>query len=314
VQVNVEILKKAEKALLLNDKEQLLINELRQAKSLLVAYSGGVDSSLLSYYARKTLGADASIVIAVSPSLAEEELEAARKQAQQFEWDLVEIVTNEVDKPEYQRNDNMRCYFCKSTLFDELEALSKSTGIARVAYGANLDDLRDFRPGHKAAREHQVLSPLQVAGLTKQNIRDLARIAGLPSWDRPQAACLSSRFPTFEIVTAPKLSRVDAAERFIHSLGFRQIRVRIHSIPSQQGADASAAADVLLARLEVEQEELVRFSEDVSLFDKINQHLKQLGYHFVTLDLGGYKTGSGNIGIDIATKSTVVSGGESVDG
>jgi uncharacterized protein len=272
-------------------KESALVDAVQAAGSLIVAYSGGVDSSLLAYYARKTLGGGAKIVIAISPSLAEEELQAARAQARQFDWNLIEIGTTEVDRADYQRNDAMRCYFCKSTLFEELDKMSAQLGIAHVAYGANMDDLSDFRPGHKAAREHQVLSPLQTAQLNKSEIRELAKVAGLPSWDRPQAACLSSRFPTFETVNAPALSRVDAAERFIHSLGFKQVRVRNHTISGTAGG----AAAVLLARIEVEQSEMDRFSNDLTLFDRINTSLQELGYAFVTLDLAGYQQGSTNI-------------------
>ncbi|HEY9772916.1 MAG TPA: ATP-dependent sacrificial sulfur transferase LarE [Planktothrix sp.] len=281
----------ADTALSLKAKEQLLIDTLGQAGSIIIAYSGGVDSSLLAYYARRTLGRNAKIVIAVSPSLAEEELSAARAQAEQFEWELIEITTNEVDKAEYQRNDLMRCYFCKSTLFEELDKMSEKLAIARIAYGANVDDLSDFRPGHKAAREHHVLSPLQSAQLTKVDIRELAKQAALPSWDRPQAACLSSRFPTFVQVTAPALSRVDKAESFIHSLGFRQIRVRNHVMP---GDPATGEKQSLLARIEVEKSELERFSSNVDLMNKVDEELKKLGYDFVSLDLAGYRQGSGN--------------------
>jgi uncharacterized protein len=267
---------------------------LQSAKSIIIAYSGGVDSSLLAFYARKTLGKEAKIVIAISPSLAEEELEAARSQSRQFDWDLIEIRTDEVDNPDYQRNDTMRCYFCKSTLFDQLERIANDLKIENVAYGANLDDLADFRPGHKAARERNVLSPLQSAKLTKPEIRELARAAGLPSWDRPQAACLSSRFPTFELVTASALSRVDRAERFAHSLGFKQVRVRNHSLVSS-GADAPGETNILLARLEVEQSELIRFAQNPELFGQIDEEFKRLGFKFVTLDLGGYRQGSANV-------------------
>jgi uncharacterized protein len=173
-----------------------------------------------------------------------------------------------------------------------LDKIADRLDIAKVAYGANVDDLSDFRPGHKAAREHHVLSPLQTAQLTKVDIRQLAQDAGLPSWDRPQAACLSSRFPTFVQVTAPALSRVDAAEHFIHSLGFRQIRVRNHSLAGAAGADKR---ELLLARIEVETSELARFADDMDLMQKIDSELKRLGYDFVSLDMAGYRTGSGNI-------------------
>jgi pyridinium-3,5-biscarboxylic acid mononucleotide sulfurtransferase len=246
----------------------------------LVAYSGGVDSSLLAYYARKVLGEKARIVIAISASLAENELAAARAQAQQFAWNLIEIKTGEVEKSEYRLNDAMRCYFCKATLFEELERLALDLGVASIAYGANLDDLSDFRPGHQAAREHRVLSPLQEAELIKEEIRELAKKAHLPSWDRPQAACLSSRFPTFVPVTIEGLARVDQAENFVRELGFRQVRVRHYNDT---------------ARVEVDLSEMSRFNENPAVFISIETKLLSLGYKEVVLDPGGYQQGSANI-------------------
>ncbi|HEY9867678.1 MAG TPA: ATP-dependent sacrificial sulfur transferase LarE [Candidatus Obscuribacterales bacterium] len=263
----------------LEAKEQHLVDSLSGLDSLIVAYSGGVDSSLLAAYARRVMGDRARIVIAVSPSLAAEELEAARAQAEKFGWDLIEIHTDEVSRAEYQRNDELRCYYCKSVLFDELGRMATAWGISAVAYGANMDDLRDFRPGHKAARQHKVLSPLQTAGLTKDEIRALARKAGLPSWDRPQAACLSSRFPTFVPVTVENLAKVEGAERFLHGLGFRQVRVRHHGD---------------LARIEVDKKELPRLTADPAMLRSVEQELKKLGYARVEVDPQGYRPGSAN--------------------
>jgi uncharacterized protein len=264
---------------LISQKEASLQSHLRSLKSVMVAYSGGVDSSLLAYYARRELGNSASIVIAVSPSLAEDELQFARQQSKQFNWDLIEIATSEVSKPEYQANNEMRCYFCKTELFEVMKKMAAEKNVDYLAYGANLDDLSDFRPGHEAARQYKVLSPLQEAQLTKEEIRHLAKAVGLPSWDRPQAACLSSRFPTFVPITPSKLSLVDQAESVLRSLGLRQVRVRHHDN---------------LARIEIAADELPAFLTDANNQKLVVDKLKELGYEFVTIDLDGYRQGSSN--------------------
>lgn len=246
----------------------------------MVAYSGGVDSSLLAYYARKVLGEKAIIVIAISPSLALDELDFARVQSNQFGWGLLEIFTNEVETVEYQRNDSMRCYFCKTVLFERMHNLALQKGVKNLAYGANLDDQADFRPGAQAAAEYKVLSPLQEAGLSKDEIRQLAREANLPSWDRPQAACLSSRFPTFSAITETRLAKIDKAESLLRAEGFTNIRVRHHEE---------------LARIEVTSGEIPLLLSDQLRLHKIINAFKQLGYSYVTVDLEGYRQGSSNL-------------------
>ena len=264
----------------LTEKEQDLQKHLSQLDSILIAYSGGVDSSVLAYYARKVLGDRAKIAIAVSASLAHEDLDAAKEQAEKFNFDLIEVETKEIEDPAYQKNDGSRCYHCKKTLFEELEELARDLDVKYIAYGAIMDDMKDSRPGTRAAREHRVLGPLQAAGLEKTEIRELAQKAGLPSWDRPQAACLSSRLPINEVVTVAKLSQIEKAESFLHSLGFKQLRVRHHGE---------------IARIELEQSEIVKLSTDPELMAKVAKELKSYGYRFVTLDMTGYKQGGANV-------------------
>jgi pyridinium-3,5-biscarboxylic acid mononucleotide sulfurtransferase len=260
-------------------KESELRNSLRALNSIVVAYSGGVDSSLLAYYARSVLGAKALIVIAISPSLAKSELDFARQQGKQFNWDVLEIHTDEVENEEYKANNEMRCYFCKTELFECMQKIAKERNFEYLAYGANLDDLSDFRPGHEAARQFKVLSPLQAAQLSKEEIRYLAKEAGLPSWDRPQAACLSSRFPTFVPITVDKLSLVDQAETVLKSLGLKQVRVRHHD---------------QIARIEIDIDELPAFLGDSNKQAIATSKLKELGYKEVIIDPQGYRQGSAN--------------------
>ncbi|PZM82526.1 MAG: ATP-dependent sacrificial sulfur transferase LarE [Candidatus Melainabacteria bacterium] len=279
---------------LLAQREAKLIAALSRLDSVVVAYSGGVDSSLLAFYARKVLGDRARIVIAVSPSLASDELDEARAQAKQFGWQLMEVTTDEVDNPDYRKNDGQRCYFCKGALFAAMDALAKREGFVNLAYGANVADLGDIRPGQRAAQEYNVVSPLQEAQLTKEEIRELARIAGLASWDKPQSACLSSRFPTFETVTPQRLKVVESAEIALRKLGFKGFRVRFHSLSATKNLSGE---ELSLARIEFTDEDLRRVSLDETLRSQLAAAVKSAGFAFVTIDIEGYRQGSSNIGL-----------------
>lgn len=271
------------------EREKHLIDSLSTLDSVVVAYSGGVDSSVLAYYARKILGERAQIVIAVSQSIAADELDDARAQARKFDWNLIEVSTEEVANPEYRKNDGQRCYFCKGALFEAMDAIAKREGFMNLAYGANVADLRDVRPGQRAADEYKVLSPLQQAELTKDEIRQLAKIAGLPSWDKPQSACLSSRFPTFETVTPERLKIVENAEMALRKLHLRDFRVRFHDLSKTD------KGDLALARIEFSASELRKVLTDEQLQSGIIAGVKAAGFAFVTIDLEGYRQGSSNI-------------------
>lgn len=271
------------------EREKHLIDSLSKLDSVVVAYSGGVDSSVLAHYARKILGERAQIVIAVSQSIAADELDDARAQARKFNWNLIEVKTEEVANPEYRKNDGQRCYFCKGALFEAMDAIAKREGYKNLAYGANVADLRDVRPGQRAADEYKVLSPLQQAELTKDEIRELAKIAGLPSWDKPQSACLSSRFPTFEAVTPERLKIVENAEMALRKLHLRDFRVRFHDLSKTD------KGDLALARIEFSASELRKVLADELLRNGIIEGVKAAGFAFVTIDLEGYRQGSSNV-------------------
>jgi pyridinium-3,5-biscarboxylic acid mononucleotide sulfurtransferase len=262
----------------LDAKEQALRRTLESLGSVVVAFSGGVDSAYLAVAAARALGQRVLCVTADSPSYPARHREIALAIARDFDLQHEFIATAEMDRPDYRSNPSNRCYYCKQELFGRLTALARERGMATVADGNNADDRGDYRPGRDAAREHGVRSPLDEAGLTKAEIRQLSRRLGLPTWDQPASACLSSRIPYGSEVTFAKLRMIEQAEDVLQSLGFRHCRVRHHD-------------DV--ARLELAPEEMAR-ALDGEVRDAIVRDLKAIGYRYVSLDLQGYRTGSLN--------------------
>ena len=259
-------------------KCSLLEENLRKLGRVLVAYSGGVDSAYLAWAAYQALGEKMLAIIADSPSLARAQLADAIAFAREQSIPLEVIPTGELDRPEYVRNDAQRCFFCKDELFTLMEKLRAARGFDAIAYGVNLDDQGDFRPGQKAANAHQVVAPLLDAGLGKEDIRELARHAGLRIWNKPASACLSSRIEYGRPVTREALEVVEKGEDALRELGFRQFRVRHHG-------------DIV--RIEVAREELVR-ALDPEMAAHFTSIFKGLGFKFVTLDLEGFRSGSMN--------------------
>jgi len=244
----------------------------------MVAYSGGVDSAFLAATAHRVLGSRMLAVLADSPSLARRDMEQACAFAQGLRMPLRVVATEELDRPEYARNDADRCFHCKDELFATMEALGAKLGFARIAYGMNADDTRDYRPGQRAAEEHAVLAPLAEAGLTKQEVRALAKAAGYALWDRPASPCLSSRVEYGRAVTREVLDQVERAEESLRQLGFRELRVRHHGE---------------LARVEIARAELPR-ALAIEMLDAISAALREAGFQYVTLDCVGFRSGSMN--------------------
>src|SRR6267378_2224090 len=260
------------------EKESLLLARLAEIPSLIVALSGGADSAYLAWAAHKALGARALSVTALSPSYSAHDRTIVEEFVSKLGVRHEFMETHEMDNPAYRANAADRCYFCKDELFSALHDLAQQQGVSAVAYGVNSDDTLDFRPGHRAATEHQVLAPLLDVGLRKAEIRLLSRRAGLPTWDRPASACLASRLPYGTEVTPERLALVEHGEAALRELGFRQFRVRLHDN---------------LARVEIAPEEMARAFQP-QMAATIADRLKSVGFTYVSLDLEGYRQGSLN--------------------
>ena len=262
----------------IHGKQERLFSVLRSMDRVLVAYSGGTDSAYLAWAANRVLGAGALAVTADSASIPESHKRDAEAFAKRYGIRHQYIETNEFDNPDYVRNDANRCFHCKDELFSQLRETGSALGFENITYGVNVDDTKDFRPGHRAAKEHGVRAPLLEAGLTKADIRELSRREGLPTWDRPAAACLSSRIPYGTTVTKEKVKLVEKGEEALKSLGFEIYRVRYHGE---------------LVRIEIGPNEIAR-ALDIEMARKMTEIFKSLGFQYVTLDLEGYRLGSLN--------------------
>ena len=260
------------------EKRRQLVNIINDMGSVIVAYSGGVDSAFLAAVAHEVLGDKALSVTANSPSLAPSELEDAIALAtdQEIHYEIIE--TKETEREDYQANNPDRCFFCKDELYSHLIKFADQRGYTVITNGTNVDDLGDYRPGLEAAKQYGVRSPLVEADLTKQDIRDLSKEMGLPTWDKPAQACLSSRIPYGTMVTVEALTRIAKAEHFLRSKGFKQLRVRHHET---------------VARIEIEPKDFQALLDE-SIRNEITEYFKSIGYSYVTMDMNGFRSGSLN--------------------
>ncbi len=262
----------------LNQKQEKLFSILADMGRVMVAYSGGTDSAYLAWAAHRVLSENAIAITADSASIPESHKRDAEAFARECGFRHEYIETHEFDNPDYVKNDPNRCFHCKDELFTGLTALGRERGIQHIVYGVNVDDLGDYRPGQRAAKLHEVEAPLVDAGLTKSEIRELSRLANLSTWDRPASACLSSRIPYGTAVTVENVKTVEVGEESIRALGFRQFRVRFHGE---------------LVRLEIAKDELAR-ALTPEMAEAFVEIFKPLGFHYVTIDLEGYRQGSLN--------------------
>jgi uncharacterized protein len=260
----------------LESKYQRLLQYLAELENAVIALSGGVDSALLAYAAHQALGKRAIAMTADSPSMPRRELAEARRLAQQIGIQHIVFTSHEMEDPRSTSNPVDRCYFCKAETFTDIEQMAREQGYKTICYGENLDDNSDYRPGANAAKEFGVRSPLKEAGLCKQDIRQLARRFGLPVWDKPASACLSSRFPYGAEITVEKLAQAEEAEDYLWELGFQQYRVRYHEA---------------IARIEVTEDEMGKLLEHA---ESIVERFRQLSFKYITMDLAGYRRGSLN--------------------
>jgi uncharacterized protein len=263
-------------SMVISEKIEILQKGLQDMKRVVVAFSGGVDSSLLLKIAHDMLGENAIAATAISASLPKTELQEAHEIANWIGASFIALDSQETQDPRYLANAPDRCYFCKTEVYGLLVKFANKNGFNHVLDGTNADDIGDHRPGRQAAREHGVRSPLLEAGLTKEEIREFARQVGLPNWDKPAAACLSSRIPYGMMITLEKLSQVEQAELYLHNLGFRQLRVRHHD---------------QVARIEIDPKD---FNLLLEQRDKITSEFRKIGFAFITLDINGFQSGSLN--------------------